>query len=199
MSRWKIENPTKNTAAMRVWKNTPAGKLYAKRHAEYAREWRKRNRERFHENQLRCYQKVRLEMLVHYGGDPPICACCGESHIVFLSIDHKHGNGSEHRRQIQRENRGVKIGGNSLAYWLKKNGWPEGFQVLCYNCNFAKRTGAECPHKTGKTSIVQTKPRMPFNRGPERDAWLVSPEGLEYRERQAVAKRGKKKAIPCQT
>lgn len=178
---------------MRAWSKTEAGKERARKSAAYAREWRKNNRERFHETQRRAYQKIRLEMLVRYGGDPPKCACCGEAQIVFLSLDHKNGNGSEHRRQIQRENNGTAIGGNSLPYWLKKHGWPEGFQVLCYNCNFAKRTGEECPHKTGATSIVHTKPRMPKFKSAERDDWMQSPEGLAYRERQAKAKRGKRK------
>ncbi len=79
----------------------------------------------------RYQQKLKLEVLIHYSNNPPICACCGELEVRFLSIDHINGDGHEHRR---------KIGGNGshLYYWLKRNNYPNGFQVLCYNCNMAK-------------------------------------------------------------
>ncbi len=68
------------------------------------------------------------------------CACCGESHIKFLTIDHKNNNGNEHRKQIGR-------GGMILLRWIIKNGYPSGFQILCYNCNYAKNTNeGVCPH-----------------------------------------------------
>jgi len=30
--------------------------------------------------------------------------------------------------------------------WLKKQGYPKGYQVLCFNCNFASAWGV-CPHQ----------------------------------------------------
>ena len=30
--------------------------------------------------------------------------------------------------------------------WLKRNGYPAGYQVLCFNCNFAKHRKGACPH-----------------------------------------------------
>ena len=37
--------------------------------------------------------------------------------------------------------------GVALYRWLKKNNFPEGFQVLCWNCNHAKFfNGGNCPH-----------------------------------------------------
>ena len=44
----------------------------------------------------RTRQRLRLEILIHYGGPVPKCACCGESHIEFLSIDHIGGGGKKH-------------------------------------------------------------------------------------------------------
>ena len=37
-----------------------------------------------------------------------------------------------------------------LVNWLVRNDFPEGFQILCHNCNTAKRTpknNYECPMK----------------------------------------------------
>ena len=30
--------------------------------------------------------------------------------------------------------------------WLKNHNYPEGFQVLCYNCNLPKGVYGVCPH-----------------------------------------------------
>ena len=41
-------------------------------------------------------------------------------------------------------------GGNDLIKWLVDNNFPEGFQILCHSCNFAKgmpRNNNECPMK----------------------------------------------------
>lgn len=84
----------------------------------------------------------RKEAINHYGG---ICTCCGERHIAFLTIDHINNNGAAHRKEL-------KSSGTTLYRWLKRNNWPVGFQVLCYNCNHAKYTEGTCPHGTKKES-----------------------------------------------
>lgn len=82
---------------------------------------------------------TRREALIHYGGSPPSCRCCGEQIWVFLTLDHTQNDGANHRR---------KIGTRSIVAWLKKHNWPEGFSVLCYNCNVGRyRNGGICPHK----------------------------------------------------
>src|SRR6266851_8562638 len=78
---------------------------------------------------------LKKEIMSHYGA---LCACCGESEIVFLSIDHINGDGYQ-RRKLEHG------AGQKFYYWLKKNGFPSDFQILCFNCNWAKRLG-ECPH-----------------------------------------------------
>jgi len=88
-------------------------------------------------------EKLKRSILVHYGDNPPQCACCGETEIKFLTIDHINNDGAKHRK-IFRLNRG----GKSLYCWIKRNGFPEGFQVLCYNCNCGRyRNKGICPHK----------------------------------------------------
>jgi hypothetical protein len=36
-------------------------------------------------------------------------------------------------------------------FWLKRNGYPKGFRVLCHNCNSARGLYGYCPHKRRKT------------------------------------------------
>jgi hypothetical protein len=76
---------------------------------------------------------LRLQVLVAYGGR---CACCGESRAALLAIDHVGGLPPEGRSHA----------GPYLFYrWLRRNGFPPGFQVLCFNCNHAKGPGpGEC-------------------------------------------------------
>jgi len=70
--------------------------------------------------------KLKLDTLIYYGG---CCVECGTDNLSFLTIDHINNNGGAHRKEI----------GPNIYEWLKKNNYPlEGFQVLCFNCNYSK-------------------------------------------------------------
>lgn len=101
-------------------------------------------RERIIASQKKYRQSQKDAILDHYGR---FCACCGEDEPVFLSLDHINGDGAAHRREMR------KRSGASLYALLIKEGFPAGFQVLCFNCNFAKRTGNACPH----AQIIKTR------------------------------------------
>jgi len=102
----------------------------------YMREWRKRHPE--HKQYMRqWHQDLRKEVLDHYGG---ICVCCGERELAFLSLDHKNGGGTKHRREL-----GLR--GSAIWAWAKREGYPEMFQVMCHNCNQAKGYYGTCPHE----------------------------------------------------
>lgn len=78
-----------------------------------------------------------------YGGY--VCACCGETERAFLSIDHINNDGAEHKRQNN-----IRTG-EQMYRWLGRNNYPDGFQVLCMNCQWGKRNnGGVCPHQSGK-------------------------------------------------
>jgi hypothetical protein len=85
------------------------------------------------------WRRLRSEAIDAYGGQ---CACCGEAQIEFLQVDHIHDDGALHRREL---------GYSEIYAWLRARSWPEGFQVLCANCNWAKRFGA-CPHRGGDSN-----------------------------------------------
>lgn len=81
----------------------------------------------------------RIRCLEHYSLGKMVCSCCGENHLEFLSIDHINGGGNRHRKEIGGS-------GNSLFLWLIKNGFPDGYRVLCYNCNCSLGYYKYCPH-----------------------------------------------------
>mgnify|MGYP001599706083 FL=1 len=82
-----------------------------------------------------------------YSNGPICCACCGETNLVFLSIDHIDGGGNKHRREIHTN------GGTKLYQWLRQKFYPPGYRVLCMNCNHATRFRQACPH----TAMLQQR------------------------------------------
>lgn len=104
---------------------------------------RRRRRERpdlYLARDKRQRDKIRMEVLTHYGGEYGLkCRCCGTSELVFLALDHINGGGLKHMRE-------VKAYGGGYYKWLRAHGLPPILQILCHNCNYAKAHGG-CPHK----------------------------------------------------
>lgn len=101
-----------------------------------------KHREEVNSSSRARYQSLKLETFHHYGGNKGIqCVCCGESELTFLSLDHIGGGGGKHRRSLSQSG----IGGTFYQY-LKRNGFPPGYRLLCMNCNWAMKQGGTCPH-----------------------------------------------------
>jgi hypothetical protein len=99
---------------------------------------------------MKTRKDLRMQILRHYGrGGKVACACCGEATLEFLQIDHVDNDGAEHRRSIRRKS------GEQFYKWLRSNGYPPGFQVLCCNCNFAKGRYGECPHERIRREAIE--------------------------------------------
>ncbi len=91
------------------------------------------------------YATVRQKVFDHYGW---ACVCCGESNHGFLTMDHVEGGGNKHRKELG-------LAGNAFYAWLVREGYPEGFQTQCYNCNCGRaHNGGICPHKRAKLTLV---------------------------------------------
>ena len=112
-------------------------KKWHENNPNYNREWYYKNREKRIESQKRAVLKLKDNIFERYGN---CCACCNESHREFLIIDHIDGGGNKHRKEMTRN-------GQAIYHWLRKNNYPEGFQILCANCNMAKAFNSMCPHK----------------------------------------------------
>ena len=104
----------------------------------YQREYLKKNPDKVRAARKNWHDKKREIVLNHYGNK---CACCGETTKEFLEVDHINNDGGRHRRTDKEARR--------ITHWLIKNNFPPGFQILCSNCNRAKRIYKICPHKIG--------------------------------------------------
>lgn len=91
-------------------------------------------------------QERRATVIHHYSRGTNKCACCGESTSQFLCIDHVDG-GSRHRRDDRKANK-------DIYKWLLKNGLPDGFRVLCHNCNMARGFYGQCPHEVERARVA---------------------------------------------
>jgi hypothetical protein len=105
----------------------------------YNKAWRGANKDRRREQQVRYYKKLKHEVFYYYSSGAMCCACCGEAEIQFLSLDHINGGGNACRKK---HGSGVQIYSK-----LRREGYPPGFQILCFNCNMAKGFWGSCPHK----------------------------------------------------
>ena len=52
------------------------------------------------------------------------CKNCGENIFELLTIDHINGGGIKHRKSI---------GNRNIYVWLRKNNFPEGFEILLFS------------------------------------------------------------------
>jgi hypothetical protein len=86
------------------------------------------------------WQKIRnnlykIETMSHYSrnySDVPMCAYpkCKNINLYHLTIDHINGGGNKHRKEI---------GTTNMYAYLRKYGYPEGYQVLCMNHQLEKK------------------------------------------------------------
>jgi len=130
---WK--DPKRQAEYMREWRSRPENlERYRAKDREAQRRIRLSDPEGFNRRRRDRYVKQREIVFDHYGR---VCVCCGEDNPSFLTIDHIDGGGSQH---IKNEVHG------EIYPWLIRRHFPNGFQVLCYNCNCAKRDKKECPH-----------------------------------------------------
>ena len=121
-----------------------ANKRYRLKNREKCRarqkSWRDKNKEHCRQTNGILRRKYNLQLktalLEAYGKS---CACCNESNVGFLSIDHINGGGRQHRRDI-------KVTGTSFYKWLKDNNYPPGYRVLCPNCNMRAARGIPLPN-----------------------------------------------------
>jgi len=92
-----------------------------------------KNQERLLRDIQRKKWALKEEVLTHYGNGRCACVLCRFDDIRALSIDHIAGNGTKERVQLKNK------GGVTFYRWLRKRGYPEGYQTLCMNCQFIKR------------------------------------------------------------
>lgn len=144
--KYYLENAEIIKRKSREWynKNKERRKRKVKEYIETHRElhhtwtkiWRSRTLVKNQEKARAKHQRDKQIVFDHYGNG---CACCGEDLKEFLTIDHIFGGGNKHRKLTRDTYR-----------WLIKNNFPEGFRLLCMNCNFSIGKFGYCPHRHKK-------------------------------------------------
>lgn len=96
-----------------------------------------------HKYSRKFHYKLKAEAINHYGGR---CACCGETELDFLTLDHINDDGALQRKQLRDAGKTYHAIGS-----VKMLGYPKIFQVLCANCNLSKRINkGKCIHQIKK-------------------------------------------------
>ena len=89
----------------------------------------------------------RLSVIATYTRGEMGCQCCGWAvsdgewggPLDRLQIDHVGGNGKASRVVAMR---GRRYSSRRFFQWLRQEGYPEGFRVLCAGCNAMIQPGA---------------------------------------------------------
>lgn len=106
-----------------------------------ASDWRRANPARVKVHNGKYYYDLRVKLYNHYGGR---CACCGETDWHFLTIEHINGLPDRHRSSSgKRASPGVIMGR------IIQDGYPDYIELLCWNCNQARKQWGSCPHRSG--------------------------------------------------
>jgi len=75
------------------------------------------------------YHENRIKIIEHYTNGEMACKHCGCKDLRVLDIDHINDNGATHRKEIGQLN---------IVWWVVEQNYPDGFQILCKNCNWIK-------------------------------------------------------------
>lgn len=98
--------------------------------------------------------KLKFEVLSHYSPGVLRCACCGETSLSLMTLDHVIPLGCRNGKK--------RRAGNNSYRTIRRQGFPDGYQVLCGGCNLAKSDGAECPHQAERRAMLAELAKLPM-------------------------------------
>ena len=80
---------------------------------------------------FRLEDALKEETISAYSDGSNRCNGCGRDDIRLLGLDHPAMDGAAHRRSLN------VIGGKQMYRKLRADGFPPGYQILCFSCNLA--------------------------------------------------------------
>lgn len=79
------------------------------------------------------YARIKNQIFDAYGRE---CKCCGETIERFLTLDHINNDGFKDKKR-----------GYGFYIKVRKMGYPNTLQILCFNCNCGRALNkGVCPH-----------------------------------------------------
>jgi hypothetical protein len=107
-----------------------------------------------HKDKLKAQKRVwwdnfKLEGIKHYGGKCT-CSCgCNVTLVEWLTLEHKNGRNKNEK----------KFTGKKMWAKAKKEGYPNKYTILCYNCNSGKGNDPlkQCPMITAREFNIVNK------------------------------------------
>jgi hypothetical protein len=98
--------------------------------------YRKKHREKLAKKNKERYKKLKADLIRLYGSQ---CACCGETSVEFLALDHVHRDGTFHRAFENPK--------SLYARLVKENRRLSEYRLLCHNCTCSLGFYGYCPHE----------------------------------------------------
>lgn len=131
---------SRNREKIRTWdknyQNKNIDEFKRKRHELYLK-----NKEKWGEEGRERQQGYKRFIIDTLGGK---CVCCGELELGFLTLEHIHKDGGEHRATKK----------NIYCDVIRQGIPKDRYTVLCMNCNHATRYNKICPHKIMKMEVI---------------------------------------------
>ena len=136
ISDYRLKNIYKIRENNRRWRKTHKEEIKLKEQKNYL----DNKEERLKSSKLqyqKMKEKVTKEVIKYYSSGTMACANPFNEHkepytnILALTLDHIEGGGHKHRNNIKRS-------GAHFYRYLQKQGYPDGYRVLCMNCQFMK-------------------------------------------------------------
>ena len=132
--------------------------MVSKNKIAYMKKYRIRTANHRHLLHKNYVLKIKREVLTHYGKGNVQCVLHYKNFplekpvidIRVLTIDHINGDGAKQRKRLGK----ILPSGHPFYRWLKNNSYPNGYQVLCMNCQFIKRIENK---ENGQIGINQIK------------------------------------------
>lgn len=122
--QWRAANRDRKLSVDKKWREENID-----RHRETRRVWWRNNRETRRSQMNASRSNIKNMVFLKYGGYT--CCECGATDPDILTIDHIDPS-------LVVKNNGRREGGYELYRRLKREGFPSGYQVLCFNCNIKK-------------------------------------------------------------
>lgn len=123
--------------------------VYYKNNSDYIKEktvkFQKSNPDKVKIYSKQSRLNLKLEIFNHYCNNDICCKHCGLKTVELLTVDHIHGGGNKHKKEVR-----------SLYSWIKRNNYPDGFQILCWSCQLRKKTEEIKPKNPTEVQLRQS-------------------------------------------